>query len=303
MKITKINDMQCIAKKNPTFTSNKLVLVGTGLLAMGLSSCVENASVYTSPENGDLMLRIQVGDSTSGGNSNAYVNSEPSRSNARAAKQLADDMENLTNTEYSIEHWFERGRGHEADYLTEDGWYKPYANTGNRISDKLVQQAVTDGNDFYNYTDSKPTLEGKMPELIKELNREHPELTGPKFDSALLAKTEIFKNEQIAMDKNRIANYVTTMFKKGLQSIKDSVEGKDLHPENVVLREDFHSNKRLQAFFVGQVRGRKDFAREKAKEMEVRLRMLEAFKKLKEHNLLNDTVRLKNIIYKTRIKI
>lgn len=287
MRIAKINDTQCVVKQNPTFTSGKLGLVGAGLL-----------SALTLGGNNSL---------AQGSNCARQIHqSTISKENLRVAHELYQDAVNLANPEspYSLDACFKMGEDGLTDYLyydnptLQDKLHRQTAFVG--WGHDLITKSALDGSDFDSFTQKLKPIEQKMPELIMETKIKNPKLAGEKFDSVVLKKAELYQRVIDAMKKDRRKNYLVTWCEKGVQSIKDSIKGKNLHPENVLLNKDFHSNYQLQAFFVGQSWIRKDLLAQKTQEMLEEFELKKSMKNPYDANKIVELVlkREKRKIYK-----
>lgn len=96
--------------------------------------------------------------------------------------------------------------------------------------------------------------ERKMLDIIKTTRANHPELKGAKLDSAISFEVAIAKKMELLKKQERQSNYLISFYNKGMQSIKDSLSGKNLNPFNVIKTPNLGENLKMQAFYLGQQR-------------------------------------------------
>lgn len=196
----------------------------------------------------------------------------PSKKNLLAAEDLSDYFKKLTEPlngdDYSLANCFNYGKANSQEAFVHD-LKSSYWRDNHKIpvAKELSLQSVDDGLDYFNYSKNLQTDEQKIPELMRKIKKEHPEWIGSKTDSAIAKELDSFYAAKDALLKLRSKNYVVHWFNKGIQSINDSVAGKNTKPANVLLNKDFKTNYRLQAYFIGQLKGRADFVAQKTKEV------------------------------------
>lgn len=109
--------------------------------------------------------------------------------------------------------------------------------------------------------------EAKMLDIIKTTRAKHPELKGAKLDSAISFEVAIAKKMELLKKQERQSNYLISFYNKGMQSIKDSLSGKNLKPFNVIKTPNLGENLKMQAFHLGQQRIRMSLDSAKVKRM------------------------------------
>lgn len=109
--------------------------------------------------------------------------------------------------------------------------------------------------------------ERKMLDIIQKTRTKHPELKGAKLDSAISFEVAIAKKIELLKKQERQGNYLISFYNKGMQSIKDSISGKNLKPFNVIKTPNLGENLKMQAFHLGQQRIRMSLDSAKVKQM------------------------------------
>lgn len=115
--------------------------------------------------------------------------------------------------------------------------------------------------------DARRIEEHKMLDIIQKTRAKHPELKGAKLDSAISFEVEIAKRMELLKKQQRQGNYLISFYNKGMQSIKDSISGKNLKPFNVIKTPNLGENLKMQAFYLGQQRIRMSLDSAKVKQM------------------------------------
>lgn len=115
--------------------------------------------------------------------------------------------------------------------------------------------------------DANKIEERKMLDIIQKTKAKHPELKGAKLDSAISFEVAIAKKMELLKKQERQSNYLISFYNKGMQSIKDSLSGKNLKPFNVIKTPNLGENLKMQAFYLGQQRIRMSLDSAKVKQM------------------------------------